>query len=98
MIHGYLQLYVVHRVGTVYITVYLGDMETERERGQRLYSKTVFRDCIQRLYSETVFKETWCMEPYVGVDHNLTLCLLQSRLQHMYRGQPYAMSTLNLLP
>ncbi len=59
MIHGYLQLYVVHRVGTaVYITLYLGDMETERDRGQRLYSKTVFRDCIQRLYSETVFKDS----------------------------------------
>jgi hypothetical protein len=42
----------------VYITVYLGDMETEREKEdrdciQRLYSETVFKDCIQRLYSKS---------------------------------------------
>ena len=28
--------------------------------------------------------------PYAGVDYNLTLCPLQSRLQHIYHGQPYA--------
>jgi hypothetical protein len=27
---------------------------------------------------------------YAGVDYNLTLCPLQSRLQHIYHGQPYA--------
>ncbi len=27
---------------------------------------------------------------YVGIDYNLTLCTLQSRLQHIYHGQPYA--------
>jgi hypothetical protein len=31
------------------------------------------------------------MGPYAGVDSNLTLCPLQSRLQHIfYHGQPYA--------
>jgi hypothetical protein len=30
------------------------------------------------------------MGPYAGVDLNLTLCPLQSRLQHIYHGQPYA--------
>jgi hypothetical protein len=35
-------------------------------------------------------KKMWCMRPYAGVDYNLTLCPLQSRLQHVYHGQPYA--------
>jgi hypothetical protein len=30
------------------------------------------------------------MGPYAGVDYNLTVCLLQSRLQHIYHWQPYA--------
>jgi hypothetical protein len=30
------------------------------------------------------------MDPYAGVDYNLTLCALQSRLQHIYHVQPYA--------
>jgi hypothetical protein len=30
------------------------------------------------------------MRPYAGVDYNLTLCPVQSRLQHIYHGQPYA--------
>jgi hypothetical protein len=30
------------------------------------------------------------MGPYAGVDYNLTLCPLQSRLQHIYYVQPYA--------
>jgi hypothetical protein len=30
------------------------------------------------------------MGPYAGVDYNITLCRFQSRLQHIYRGQPYA--------
>jgi hypothetical protein len=29
------------------------------------------------------------MGPYAGVDCNLTLCPLQSRLQHIYHRQPY---------
>jgi hypothetical protein len=36
--------------------------------------------------------------PYAGVDYNLTLCPLQSRLQHIYNGQPYARVDLNLMP
>ncbi len=35
-------------------------------------------------------RKTWRMGPYAGVDYkNLTLCPLQSRLQHIYHGQPY---------
>ncbi len=30
------------------------------------------------------------MEPYATVKYNLILCPLQSRLQHIYHGQPYA--------
>jgi hypothetical protein len=38
------------------------------------------------------------MGPYAGVDYNLALCPLQSRLQHIYHGQLYSMleSTLAL--
>jgi hypothetical protein len=36
------------------------------------------------------------MEPYAGVDYNLTLCPLQSRLQHIYHGQPYVRVDLDL--
>ncbi len=32
----------------------------------------------------------YSMGHYPGVDYNLTLCPLQSRLQHIYHGQPYA--------
>ncbi len=35
-------------------------------------------------------RKTWCIGPYAGVDYNLILCPLQSRLQHIYHGQPYA--------
>jgi hypothetical protein len=35
------------------------------------------------------------MGPYAVVDYNLTLFTLQSRLQHMYNGQPYARVDLN---
>jgi hypothetical protein len=38
------------------------------------------------------------MGPYAGADYNLTLCPLQSRLQHIYHGQPYARVDLNPLP
>ncbi len=45
-------------------------------------------------------RQAWCTGPYAGVDYNLTLCQLQSRLQHSLRlslretwcmgiGQPY---------
>jgi hypothetical protein len=37
------------------------------------------------------------MGPYAGVDYNLTLCSLQSRLlQHTYHEQPYARVDLRL--
>ncbi len=32
---------------------------------------------------------------HAGVDYNLTLCPLQSRLQRIYHGQPYARVDLN---
>jgi hypothetical protein len=35
------------------------------------------------------------MGPYARVEYNLTLCPLQSRLQHIYHGQPYARVDLN---
>ncbi len=35
------------------------------------------------------------MGPYAGVNYNLTLCPPQSRLQHIYHGQPYAGAALN---
>jgi hypothetical protein len=38
------------------------------------------------------------MGPYAGVDHNLTLCPLQSRHQHIYHGQLYARVDLNPMP
>ncbi len=39
-------------------------------------------------YSQAESKEKpW---PYAGVDYNLTLCPPQSRLQHIYPGQPFA--------
>ncbi len=38
------------------------------------------------------------MGPYAGVDYNLTLCPLQSRLEHIYQGQPYARVDLNPMP
>jgi hypothetical protein len=38
------------------------------------------------------------MGPYAGVDHNLTLCPLQSRLQHIYHGQQFAGVDLNPMP
>ncbi len=41
---------------------------------------------------------TLCMGPYAGADYNLTLCPLQSRLQHMYHGQPYTRVDLYPMP
>jgi hypothetical protein len=32
-------------------------------------------------------RKTWCVGPYAGVDYNLTLCPLQSRLQHLILRQ-----------
>jgi hypothetical protein len=45
-------------------------------------------------------RKAWCMGPYAGVDYscNLTLCPLQSRLQRIYHGQPYARVDLNPMP
>jgi hypothetical protein len=39
-----------------------------------------------------------CMGSYAGVDFNLTLCPLQSRLQNIYHGQPYSIFHLNSMP
>jgi hypothetical protein len=35
-------------------------------------------------------RKTWRMQPYAVVEYNLTLCPLQSRPQHIYHGQTYA--------
>ncbi len=48
-------------------------------------------------------EETWGriqrkIGPHAGVDSNLPLFRLQSRLQHIYHGQPYARVDLNPLP
>jgi hypothetical protein len=37
------------------------------------------------------------MGPYAGVDYNLTLCALQSRLQHIYQAT-HARVDLNPMP
>jgi hypothetical protein len=38
--------------------------------------------------TEAVFEEKACyMGPYAGVDYKFTLCPLQTRLQHIYRGR-----------
>ncbi len=38
------------------------------------------------------------MGPYDGVDYDLTLCRLQSRLQDIYHAQPYARVDINPMP
>ncbi len=38
------------------------------------------------------------MGAYAGVDYNLTVCSLQSRLHHIYHGQPHAIVVLNPMP
>ncbi len=43
-------------------------------------------------------KKTWCMGSHAGADYSLTLCPLQSRLQRIYHGQPYARVDLNPMP
>jgi hypothetical protein len=50
---------------------------------------------MRREHRGRIQRKTWCMGPCAGVDYNLTLCLLQSRLQHIYHGQPYARVDLN---
>ncbi len=42
--------------------------------------------------------KTCCMGPSARVDYNLPSCPLQSRLQHIYHGQPYARVDLNPVP
>jgi hypothetical protein len=49
-------------------------------------------------YGGRIQRKTWYMGPYAGGDYNLTLCPLQSRLQHIYHGQSYARVDLNPLP
>jgi hypothetical protein len=49
-------------------------------------------------YRGRIQRKTCCMGPYAGVDFNLTICPLQSRLQQIYHGQPYARVDLNPMP
>jgi hypothetical protein len=44
----------------------------------------------QREYRGRIERKTLCTEPYAGVDYNLTLCPLQSRLQQIYHRELYA--------
>ena len=50
-----------------------------------------------RMSPGRIQRKTRCMGPYAGVDYNLTLCPLQSRLQHIYPGlgNPMPQSTLS---
>ncbi len=51
--------------------------------------------------SEAESKEkhgVWDVGSYAGVDYNLTLCPLQSRLQRSYHGQHYARVDFNPMP
>ncbi len=43
-------------------------------------------------------RKTRCMGPYAGVDYNFTFYPLQSRLQHIYHGQPFARVELDPMP
>ncbi len=45
---------------------------------------------LMNVHWDWIQRETWCMGSFTGVDFNLTLCRLQSRLQHMYNARPYA--------
>ncbi len=38
------------------------------------------------------------MGPYAGADYNLTLCPLQSWLQHIYHEQPHARVEIKPMP
>jgi len=42
--------------------------------------------------------KTWCLGPIAEVDYDLTLCPLQSRLQHIYHGQLFTRVDLNPIP
>ena len=53
---------------------------------------------LKHLFCDTrgrIQRKTWCIGTFAGVDYNLTLCPLQSRLQHIYHEQPYARVDLN---
>jgi hypothetical protein len=61
------------------------------------FSSTVFCLCVGERTTVLYWiqRKTWF---YAGIDYNLTLCPLQSRLQHVYHGQPYARVDLNPMP
>jgi hypothetical protein len=85
------------------------DPTSERQNLGSLFSGTVdvkrfkqeistfFLFCV-RVFRGRIQRKTWCMGSYARVDYNLTLCPLQSRLQHIYHGQPYATVDLNPMP
>jgi hypothetical protein len=65
--------------------------------------QSVHTAIVQDWIPEAESKEKTCMvyvevEPYAAVDYNLTIYLLQSRLQYMYHRQPYASVDLNPMP
>ncbi len=61
------------------------------------HTKLVFTD----ISWSRIQRKAWCKGLCAGVDYNITLCPLQSRLQHIYTmgiGQPFAKVDLNLMP
>ncbi len=61
-------------------------------------SATAFLLAVHIVSRGRIQRKTWRMGPYAGVDYNIALCPLQSRLQHIYHGQPYAGVDLNPVP
>jgi hypothetical protein len=60
-----------------------------------LYSVSDLSNHSNFCYGFSSKANTRCMEPYARVDYNITFCSLQSRLQHIYHGQPFARVDLN---
>ncbi len=67
------------------------DYHKWRDMRKRTQGNTEAQTARFTMYSEgRIQRKTWCIGPYARVDYNLTWCQLQSRLQHVYHGQPYS--------
>ena len=76
-------------------TVWDSNIETQMEAGKLANNLPT----IYPTYSkEAKSKEKHGVWPYDGFDYNITSSPLQSRLQHIYYGQPYARVDLNPMP
>jgi hypothetical protein len=95
----------VSRLGLPVVGTVSADHTAKVTIAERLASPLV-RAPYLLLIRGRIQRKTWCisMGPYAGVDYtvcilyNLTLCPLQSRLQYIYHGQPYARDDLNPMP